>query len=135
LLERLDESVDQDPIEAPISETLERPVMPNLRGLSLGDPTADANTLFGKGCFVETDLYQECLALNRTAFIVGRRGAGKTIDRKWPTHPIAIRLAALQKLGSCGFPADGLCVQAQPNPEIRILVPVNLLFFTNCRLW
>jgi predicted phosphodiesterase len=51
-----------------------------LAGISLGDPTAEADTefLFNRRCFVETDLYDSCAALAAPLFIVGRRGTGKT---------------------------------------------------------
>ena len=48
--------------------------------LSVGDPTAeaDAEFLFDRGCFVETDVFEACADLSSPLFIVGRRGAGKT---------------------------------------------------------
>lgn len=51
-----------------------------LSGISFGDPTAEADKdfLFGRGCFVETDIYSKCLELGSPQFVVGRRGTGKT---------------------------------------------------------
>ena len=51
-----------------------------LATVSFGNPTAEADEmfLFGRGCFIETDVYDACIRLESPQFIVGRRGAGKT---------------------------------------------------------